>query len=328
MKTDDSFKQASPCRTFGRTFCRSSAKTFVSALRSAVWLAALSSNALAIGLPAAGWHRGDVSAAQENSRKAIVSALRSPSPNIEVDVLDFTDESGQRVGLLVHDYEMQRTTGARGTFSKKRNFKSLPANVADPALPPEPFITVIDLFEMIREAKAQGIIPLVSLDMKAEGEEGRDFGCWLGELIRKYGFQDHVFASSFFKSNVTGVEQSCPECLTGGLVFKDHFALRYLDCHYTSLDLPAYSRMAFFLGFPGKKETPHDFVLIQDEILFSRPDLIDYWKTARGVKFVGIFVSGKADPYSENEWQLLKKADWLELDPPQMRQWLQNQTVE
>ena len=31
--------------------------------------------------PAAGWHRGDVSAAQENSRAAISKALNSTNPN-------------------------------------------------------------------------------------------------------------------------------------------------------------------------------------------------------------------------------------------------------
>ena len=68
--------------------------------------------------PAAGWHRGDVSDAQENSRKAILKALKSSRPNIEVDVIDFVDKDSGRVGLLVHDYEMDRILGSKGEFKK------------------------------------------------------------------------------------------------------------------------------------------------------------------------------------------------------------------
>ena len=118
------------------------------------------------------------------------------------------------------------------------------------------------------------------------------------------------------------MEAACPECLTGGLVFRDHFALKHLDHHYTSLDLTGMSKMTFFLGFLGKSEFPHDFVLIQDDIFFETPDLVDFWKENRKVKFVGVFVHEKERPYTDEEWEKLKSVDWLELDPPQMNQWL------
>ncbi len=281
-------------------------------------------NVLAFDFPAAGWHRGDVSVAQENSRRAIMKALKSSSPNIEVDILDFIDVKGQRVGLLAHDYETDRITGTKGKFIDYHEISKLSKNSANPNLSPEPFITVIDLFDIIEKSKQDGITPLVSLDMKEEGNSGEEFGKWVGDRIKEYGFQEHVFASSFYKSNVIGVEATCPECMTGGLVFNDHWALKHLDYHHTSLDLTGVSNITFFLGFIGKKEVPHDFVLIQDDILFLQPDLVEFWKNVRKVKFVGIFVYKKERPYTEEEWQKLEKIDWLELEPLQMHQYIQN----
>jgi len=198
----------------------------------------------------------------------------------------------------------------------------LPKNSSNPDLSPEPHVTVIELFELIKKRKEEGVAPIVSLDMKEEGKSGEEFGKWVGKLIKEYGFQDHVFASSFFKSNVVGVDITCPECMTGGLVFNDHWALQHLDYHHTALDLSGLSKATFFLGFLGKKEVPHDFVLIQDDILFEQPDLVDFWKNTRKVKFVGVFVYKKDRPYTDEEWSKLEKVDWLELDPPQMRQYL------
>jgi len=145
---------------------------------------------LKLNFPAAGWHRGDVSVAQENSLKAIERALQSFSPNIEVDLIHFIDEKGDTVGLLAHEYEMKRTTGMKGKF----------------------------------------------FDQK-------------------------------------------------------------------------------------------DFVLVQDDIVFSQPALIEYWRNVRKVKFVGVFVYEKERGYTDAEWQILKKADWLELDPLQMRQREERKTI-
>ncbi len=285
------------------------------------------SRALGFETQKVAWHRGDVSAGQENSRTAIEAALNSASPHLEVDVLDFKNNKGERVGLLAHDYRMDRLTGKKGKFATKNQVQTLPHNIADQSLQPEAFITVIDLFELIKETKKGGTTPWVSLDMKEKGKQGRDFGVWLGQMIKDYGFEDHVFASSFYKSNIKGIKDSCPECLTGGLVFKEHFALKHLDYRYTSLDLPAYSKVTFFLGFLGKKQQPHDFVLIQDDILFSNPELIKYWREVRNVKFVGAFVYDKERTYSDEEFHILSAVDWIELDPPQMQQWLQRKTI-
>jgi hypothetical protein len=63
-------------------------------------------NSDAFDFPAAAWHRGDTSFAQENSRAALVRALQSDSPNIEADIIDFIDQNGNRVGLVSHDYKM------------------------------------------------------------------------------------------------------------------------------------------------------------------------------------------------------------------------------
>lgn len=274
--------------------------------------------------PAAGWHRGDVSVAQENSRAAISKALNSTNPNFETDIIDFVDQNGKRVGLLSHDYLMKRATGEDGAFSKKYNdLSKLPKNRANPEMPAEPFMTVIELFDLIKERKAQGVTPTVSLDMKDEGKSAEEFSQWVGRLIRQYGFQQHVFASSFFKSNAFAIKAACPECMVGGLVFNDHFALKHLDYHHTSLDLTTLSEITYLFGFWGKKEFNHDFVLIQDDIFFAHPELADYWKNVRKAKFVGVLVYNKNRGYTEKEWELLKKADWLELDPLQMNQYLQ-----
>jgi hypothetical protein len=283
----------------------------------------LSIDCFAFNFPAAGWHRGDASFAQENSRAALVKALYSPSPNIELDIIDFIDQNGNRVGLVSHDYEMTRATGLKGAFSEQYDdLSKLPKNLANPKLPPESFLTVIDLFELIKKRKEQGVTPTVSLDMKDESKKAEEFSKWVGKLIQKYGFQNHVFASSFFKSNSFAIKAACPECMVGGLVFNDHFALKYLDYHHSSLDLTILSEYTFFMGFWGKKEFNHDFILIQDDIFFQHPELLDYWKNVRKVKFVGVFVYNKERLYTAAEWELLKKVDWMELDPPQMNQYL------
>lgn len=282
------------------------------------------SAAYALDFPAAGWHRGDVSVAQENSRAALDKALHSTSPNIECDIMDFTDLSGKRIGLVSHDYTMKRGTGQDGIFGKYHEIDKLPKNTTNPQQQPEVFMSVIDLFELIKARKAEGVTPFVSLDMKEEGENAEEFGRWIGELIQKYGFQKHVFASSFFKDNVVGVKAACQDCMIGGLVFNDHYALKHLDYRYTSLDLTAISKLTYFFGFLGKKEYPHDFVLLQDDIYFKNPELLDYWKNSRKVKFVGVYVYDKNSGYTDDEWKLLKKIDWLELDPPQMNQYLKN----
>jgi len=278
----------------------------------------------AFSFPAAGWHRGDVSTVQENSRASITKALNSANPHFETDIIDFVDQNGKRVGLVSHDYLMKRATGEDGAYSRKYDDPAkLPKNKANAQLPGEPFMTVIELFDLIKERKAQGVTPTVSLDMKDEGKNAGEFARWVGRLIMAYGFQDHVFASSFFKSNSFAIKEACPECLVGGLVFNDHFALKYLDYRYTSLDLTTLSEITFLVGFWGKEEFKHDFVLIQDDIFFAHPDVADYWKNERKVKFVGVFVYNKDRGYTEKEWELLKKIDWLELDPPQMNQYLQ-----
>lgn len=280
-------------------------------------------NSYAFDFPAAAWHRGDTSFAQENSRAALAKAIHSTSPNIEVDIIDFIDQNGNRVGLVSHDYRMKRATGLKGAFSDQyQDLLKLPKNQANPELAPEPFMTVIDLFELIKARKEQGVTPIVSLDMKDESKKAGEFGQWVGSLIRKYNFQNHVFASSFFKSNAFAVKVTCPDCLVGGLVFNDHYALKYLDHRYSSLDLTTLSELTFFLGFWGKKKFSHDFILIQDDIFFQHPELVDYWKNVRKVKFVGVFVYNKERTYTVAEWELLRKVDWLELDPPQMKQYL------
>jgi glycerophosphoryl diester phosphodiesterase len=302
---------------FGCIFCK------ISALILTIFLS-LSSHCLAFNFPAAAWHRGDAAFAQENSRAALNKALNSPNPNIELDIIDFVDQNGSRVGLVSHDYEMKRATGLPGTFNEKYNdLSKLPANAANPELQPEPFLTIIELFEMIKAKKAQGIIPIVSLDLKEEGKNVEKFSKWLGKLILKYGFQNHVFASSFFLNNIAPLKTACPECHVGGLVFNDHWGLQFLSHEYTSLDITPISKATFFLGFLGKEQVPVDFVLIQDDIFFKNPELIDYWKNTRKVKFVGVFAYNKARGYTAAEWDLLKKVDWMELDPPQMNQYLQ-----
>jgi len=284
---------------------------------------ALIGNSDAFDFPAAAWHRGDTSFAQENSRAAVDRALHSESPNIEVDIIDFIDQNGNRVGLVSHDYKMKRATGLKGAFSEQyHDLSELPKNHANPEVAPEPFMTVIDLFELIKARKERGVTPMVSLDMKDESKKAGEFGQWVGNLIQQYSFQNHVFASSFFRSNAFAVKTACPACLLGGLVFNDHYALKYLDHRYSSLDLTTLSEWTFFLGFWGKKEFFHDFILIQDDIFFQHPELFEYWQNIRKVKFVGVFVYNKERPYTTEEWELLRKVDWLELDPPQMEQYL------
>lgn len=287
----------------------------------------LSDNCTALEFPATGWHRGDAAFAQENSRAALTKALNSANPNIELDIIDFVDQNGNRVGLVSHDYLMKRGTGLDGAFNEKyKDVAQLPKNAANPKLPPQPFLTVVELFELIKEKKAQGITPIVSLDMKDESKNAEAFAGWVGEMIKRYKFQDHVFASSFFLDNIAPLKTTCPECMVGGLVFNDHWGLQFLSHEYSSLDITPISKATFFLGFLGKKQVHHDFILIQDDIFFNNPELVDYWKNVRKVKFVGVFVYNKERGYTDAEWTLLKKVDWIELDPLQMNQYMQTKT--
>ncbi len=102
-----------PCTIYSKSTATSRriSKQFVTSIFIMLLMALSSADVHALNLPAAGWHRGDVSVAQENSAKAILAALQSEVPNIEVDVLDFIDETGTRVGLLAHDSEMERISG-------------------------------------------------------------------------------------------------------------------------------------------------------------------------------------------------------------------------
>ncbi|MBT8342116.1 MAG: hypothetical protein HKP58_04740 [Desulfatitalea sp.] len=117
-------------------------------------------------IPTAGWHRGDVSFAQENSYRAIEAALNSESPHIEVDIIDFIDGAGKRVGLLAHDCDKQRLTGTGGAFIDDHELNQAGMIRADAELPAEPFMTVLDLFRLIAERKNSGVLPMVSLGMK------------------------------------------------------------------------------------------------------------------------------------------------------------------
>ena len=300
---------------------------FFCMLLSLLFRIAIPAESIASDPPVAGWHRGNVASFQENSRKAIVKALDSEVPNIEVDIIDFINEDGKRVGLLTHDYMMKRITGAKGKFGEHNSLPELGLNRANPNLPPESFMSVLSLFELLREKKDAGTIPTVSLDMKEEGRQGKEFGRWVGRLIKEFGFEKHVFASSFYPSNVKGVKEECPDCMVGGLVFNDHWALKLLNPHYSSLDLSPMSKATFLFGYLFKKEFSHDFVLIQDDILFQQPELAAYWRNTRHVKFVGVFTYEKFRPYSEQEWQILQTADWLEIDPVQMNQYMENYKI-
>ncbi len=306
-----------------KTFSKWAGKAGVTFLLTVSFFIFLCGEGMAFNFPAAGWHRGDASFAQENSKAALSKALESGNPNIELDIIDFVDANGNRIGLVSHDYLMKRATGLPGAFSEKYNsYSKNPPNAANPNLPPQPFLTVVELFELIQEKKAKGIVPMVSLDMKEEGKNVEAFARWVGEMIKTYGFQDHVFASSFFANNIDPLKAVCPECLVGGLVFNDHWGLRFLSHHYSSVDITPISKFTFFLGFLGKKEHPLDFILIQDDIFFANPDLVEYWKKSRNVKFVGVFTYNKDRGYTDAEWTLLRKVDWIELDPPQMNQYL------
>jgi hypothetical protein len=93
-------------------------------------------------------------------------------------------------------------------------------------------VTIIDLFELIKARKERGVTPMVSLDMKDESKNAGEFGQWFGKLIQQYGFQNHVFVSSFFQKQRLRRQSGLPECLVGGLVFNDHYALKYLVHRY------------------------------------------------------------------------------------------------
>lgn len=47
---------------------------------------------------------------------------------------------------------------------------------------------MIELFELIKSKKENGVIPYVSLDMKEERESGEEFGEWAGRLIQGIRF--------------------------------------------------------------------------------------------------------------------------------------------
>lgn len=143
-------------------------------------------NSHAFDFPAAAWHRGDTSFAQENSRAAQVRAIHSTSPNIETDIIDFIDQNDNRVGLVSHDYKMKRTAGLKGAFSEWYNdLAELPKNQANPELVPEAFMKVVALFDMVKDSREQGVTPMVSLDLKDESKNAGEFGQWVGKLIQK-----------------------------------------------------------------------------------------------------------------------------------------------
>ena len=271
--------------------------------------------------PLAFWHRGDVEAGQENSLAALRSALASPSPNLEVDVIDFIDAQGERVGLLAHETTMSRTTGREGRFIDLASRDGV-VNRVDPSLPPEPFPSVVKLFDLVKAfIDETGTPPLLSLDLKEDGPQAEVFGAWLGALVRQYGFEEHAVASSFYPDALAGYRTGCPPCIVGGLVYEEHWALQFLPPTDTSLDTTPISQALFFAGFPFRSRVDLDFVYIQDDVLLRHPDLVRYWREQRGVRYVAAFSTDPQRSFAPDEWSVLAEVDWLDLDPVQMAQY-------
>ena len=82
---------------------------------------------------------------------------------------------------------------------------------------------------------------------------------WFSNLEYLSGTEDIMkisVPSSFYKDSIIGVEETCSDCLSGGLVFNDHWALQFLDYKHIS-KYPIYN-LRHYLSMLGvlKNNTP------------------------------------------------------------------------
>ena len=150
-------------------------------------------------------HRGDRSAAPENTIPALKKALDGPTAFVETDVR----LSADGVPVLIHDYRVDRTTDGQGRVRTLtlRQLQKLDAGswysqeFAGTRIP-----TLESFLALVRDSRKKVLLELKGFWSSSEARIVTD-------LIRRHGVQDRIIVASFDTTtlhNVAGADASLP----------------------------------------------------------------------------------------------------------------------
>ena len=169
-------------------------------------------------------HRGYSSVAPENTRPAFEAAIESGVEYIELDIQETEDEEI----VVMHDSNLKRTTGIKkDVWNCKLDYlRSLDAGSwFSPEFKGEGIMTLAEVLEL-----CQGKIKL-NIEIKPTGHE-KSIVSKTAWLIRKYGFEESCYVSSFSYEVLKGIKTADPEIKTAytmGSVFGNIRGLKYAD---------------------------------------------------------------------------------------------------
>lgn len=251
------------------------------------------------------WHRGDVSYAQENSLKAINSALDSKYSNVEIDAVDYK-YFGEQSAVLAHDKKAKRITGLKGKISDY-NYTEL-ENTANKELAAEPIISFTTFLDGLVQRKNSGEKFQFIIDIKKRWGIGKKFPTYLAQEVMKRDLVEEALFLGWKRSVCKQVRKACKQCKLGiivksPLLKRNHPKRKYL--------------MSSKLDKTSIKDD-YQFVIFKDVELFKFQDVLPSWKK-RGIK-VAAYSSNMEQEYTTKQLDILKQLDFVVLDSKQIEQ--------
>jgi glycerophosphoryl diester phosphodiesterase len=165
-------------------------------------------------------HRGDPSAAPENSKEAIHRALSYPADMIEVDIR----KSRDNMLYVMHDKNALRTAGENIDIEKSTSVAIARIKLKNG----EPVPTLTDLIKIV-SGKAG-----LNLEIKSDGA-----GLLTAEYLASSDYQGYVLVSSFKEDEILAVRHVLPTLPTSLIfdVFTPHDVASYSEKGYKIISL-------------------------------------------------------------------------------------------
>ncbi|MDH5228705.1 MAG: hypothetical protein OEZ58_14675 [Gammaproteobacteria bacterium] len=261
------------------------------------------------GQPLFFFHRGDARNFPENSMQAIVSALNSVSPYVEIDIVDFVDQQQGRLGLIYHCTDCQsilaksKKIGKYSSLQYLKNATGL-SNV----------VTFIELLDYLQTLEQNFVI---SLDIKEDNPNvALSFGRWLASELMQRNLESHFIISSPFKLALDGIRQVSENVLIGSIVVRDHPFMKQISPLMTMLDYDFTNRVKLFINFYIRKKIKayhHDLILFPLSFILQHPEYIDYWRNKRKTDLVGAYQDSDDFDVQQFDIQVLQKLNWVEM---------------
>jgi len=172
-------------------------------------------------------HRGSSRSAPENTLSAIRCAIEDGADYAEVDVQETAD--GEVV--LLHDPDLQRTTGRRGKIWRTTYAELTRLDAGSwfaPAFAGERIPTLAEVIDVVR-----GKIGLV-IEIKVTGRE-KNLVQSVVQIVRKAGFDDECFITSMSASAIKEVKRLAPALQLGLVVRSRRVDLTGLTTEHVAL---------------------------------------------------------------------------------------------